>query len=83
MVSRRRPLRFRRRPRRRQLVGSRARRRRRSELRDYGDEFLDMDSDSGFGPSTGDHGAQASERGPGRWDSPGPQPKNAGSGRSG
>ncbi|EFP44824.1 hypothetical protein TMIG_01176, partial [Mycobacterium tuberculosis SUMu009] len=62
---------------------SRARRRRRSELRDYGDEFLDMDSDSGFGPSTGDHGAQASERGPGRWDSPGPQPKNAGSGRSG
>ncbi|AMC88548.1 PPE family protein [Mycobacterium tuberculosis] len=44
---------------------SRARRRRRSELRDYGDEFLDMDSDSGFGPSTGDHGAQASERGAG------------------
>lgn len=44
---------------------SRARRRRRSELRDYGDEFLDMDSDSGFGRSTGDHGAQASERGAG------------------
>ncbi len=31
----------------------------------YGDEFLDMDSDSGFGPSTGDHGAQASGTGAG------------------
>ncbi|BBX98603.1 PPE family protein [Mycobacterium lacus] len=41
---------------------SRARRRRRTEMRDYGDEFLDMDSDIGVTP---DYGAQASDRGAG------------------
>ena len=41
---------------------SRARRRRKAELHDYGDEFLDMDSDISVAP---DYGAEASDRGAG------------------
>ncbi len=49
---------------------SRARRRRRAEVRDFGDEFLDMDSDIGvtpdYGPDDGlDDGVQPSDRGAG------------------
>jgi PPE-repeat protein len=45
---------------------SRARRRRRAELRDFGDEFLDMNSDIGVTPDYGpDDGMEASDRGAG------------------
>ncbi len=53
-------------------ASARARRRRRSELRDYGDEFLDMDSGSGIGP---DSGAQASDHGAGTLGFAGTAPK--------
>lgn len=43
-------------------AAARAKRRRRTELRDYGDEFLDMNSGTALGP---DPGAQASEQGAG------------------
>jgi PPE-repeat protein len=45
---------------------SRARRRRRAELRDFGDEFLDMNSDIGVTPDYGsEDGPAASDRGAG------------------
>jgi PPE-repeat protein len=44
---------------------ARARRRRRAELRDYGDEFADMDSDLGPGAEPEDASVLASDRGAG------------------
>ncbi|WP_204079136.1 PPE family protein [Mycobacterium riyadhense] len=51
---------------------TRAKRRRRAELRDYSDEFLDMDSDIGVTP---DYGAQASDSGAGSLGFAGTAPK--------
>ncbi|SOJ52945.1 PPE family protein PPE4 [Mycobacterium simulans] len=51
---------------------ARAKRRRRAELRDYSDEFLDMDSDIGVTP---DYGAQASDSGAGSLGFAGTAPK--------
>ena len=45
---------------------SRARRRRRAVSRDYGDEFLDMNSDIGVSPEASDGSAAASDQGAGR-----------------
>lgn len=47
-------------------AASRARRRRRTEMRDYGDEFLDMDSDVRIDSAEADCRAEASEHGAGR-----------------
>ena len=44
---------------------ARARRRRRAAMRDYGDEFLDMDSDIGVVPDSGEPSAAASGSGAG------------------
>ncbi|KZS65965.1 PPE family protein [Mycobacterium ostraviense] len=46
-------------------VATRARRRARRELRDYGDEFLDMDSGDGPGPAATENPTQASDWGAG------------------